>query len=158
MRFPDTISLRYGWILRCILSISRSGQNILSQVRVEQQLLTNGFLLAHRQVSETPSIEQAWLLRRTFSMVLRDSDGSQAMKLYDSLSVNKGPRLGTNFTLACPSTILAHYTELCFAFQVLRCHRELYEELLNPLKTEIPANQKASASQRFHLHHSMIYR
>ena len=48
-------------------------------------------------------------------MVLRDSDGSQAMKFYDSLSVNKGPSLGTNFTLACPYTILAHYTELDFA-------------------------------------------
>ncbi len=31
---------------------------------------------------------------------------------YDALRVNKGPTLGTNFTLACPYTLLAHYDEL----------------------------------------------
>ena len=34
---------------------------------------------------------------------------------YDALGVNKGPSLGTNFTLACPYTLLAHYTELSWA-------------------------------------------
>lgn len=34
---------------------------------------------------------------------------------YDSLHVCKGPSLGTNFTLACPYTLLAHYHELEFA-------------------------------------------
>ena len=34
---------------------------------------------------------------------------------YDSLSICKGPSLGTNFTLACPYTLLAHYHELEFA-------------------------------------------
>ncbi|MFO0975855.1 MAG: aminotransferase class I/II-fold pyridoxal phosphate-dependent enzyme [Planctomycetaceae bacterium] len=32
--------------------------------------------------------------------------------VYDRLQVCKGPNLGTNFTLCCPYTILAHYTEL----------------------------------------------
>ena len=36
----------------------------------------------------------------------------QAMAFFDSLEVQKGPSLGTNFTLACPFTILAHYGEL----------------------------------------------
>jgi len=31
---------------------------------------------------------------------------------YDALRVTKGPSLGTNFTLACPYTLLAHYDEL----------------------------------------------
>jgi cystathionine gamma-synthase len=31
---------------------------------------------------------------------------------YDALRVCKGPSLGTNFTLACPYTLLAHYDEL----------------------------------------------
>jgi cystathionine gamma-synthase len=34
---------------------------------------------------------------------------------YDRLRVSKGPSLGTNFTLACPYTLLAHYDELDWA-------------------------------------------
>jgi hypothetical protein len=34
---------------------------------------------------------------------------------YDSLNISKGPSLGTNFTLVCPYTLLAHYHELDFA-------------------------------------------
>ncbi|KAF8609418.1 PLP-dependent transferase [Ceratobasidium sp. AG-I] len=34
---------------------------------------------------------------------------------FDNLDCAKGPSLGTNFTLACPYTILAHYTELDWA-------------------------------------------
>jgi cystathionine gamma-synthase len=34
---------------------------------------------------------------------------------YDALDVAKGPSLGTNFTLCCPYTLLAHYHELDFA-------------------------------------------
>lgn len=34
---------------------------------------------------------------------------------YDALDVAKGPSLGTNFTLVCPYTLLAHYHELDFA-------------------------------------------
>lgn len=33
----------------------------------------------------------------------------------DTLRVNKGPSLGTNFTLVCPYTMLAHYSELEWA-------------------------------------------
>ena len=38
-----------------------------------------------------------------------------AVAFYDSLRVSKGPSLGTNFSLACPYTLLAHYTELDWA-------------------------------------------
>jgi cystathionine gamma-synthase len=31
---------------------------------------------------------------------------------FDNMKVSKGPSLGTNFTLACPYTLLAHYQEL----------------------------------------------
>ena len=37
--------------------------------------------------------------------------------VFDHLEVCKGPNLGTNFTLCCPYTILAHYTELEFVEQ-----------------------------------------
>jgi cystathionine gamma-synthase len=35
--------------------------------------------------------------------------------VYDRLPFCKGPSLGTVFTLACPFTLLAHYTELDWA-------------------------------------------
>ncbi|CAK5284239.1 unnamed protein product, partial [Mycena citricolor] len=38
-----------------------------------------------------------------------------ASTFFDNLSCNKGPSLGTNFTLACPYAILAHYAELDWA-------------------------------------------
>ncbi|OAP58638.1 hypothetical protein AYL99_07728 [Fonsecaea erecta] len=41
----------------------------------------------------------------------------QAIAFFDALEVQKGPSLGTNFTLACPYTILAHYTELDWTAQ-----------------------------------------
>jgi cystathionine gamma-synthase len=34
---------------------------------------------------------------------------------FDNLPCYKGPSLGTNFTLACPYTVLAHYTEFDWA-------------------------------------------
>ncbi len=36
----------------------------------------------------------------------------QAQIFFDTLNLAKGPSLGTNFTLACPYAILAHYQEL----------------------------------------------
>lgn len=36
----------------------------------------------------------------------------KAPKVYDALKLSKGPSFGTPFTLVCPYTLLAHYTEL----------------------------------------------
>lgn len=49
-----------------------------------------------------------------FSMTLKDAARTSA-PYYDQLRVSKGPSLGTNFTLACPYTLLAHYNELDWA-------------------------------------------
>jgi cystathionine gamma-synthase len=49
-----------------------------------------------------------------FSLVLKDGE-CNAPRFFDRLRISKGPNLGTNFSLACPFTILAHYTELDFA-------------------------------------------
>ncbi|KAG9049960.1 hypothetical protein FS837_008310 [Tulasnella sp. UAMH 9824] len=43
------------------------------------------------------------------------SDEPAARAFYDNLGCEKGPTWGTNFTLACPYTILAHYCELDWA-------------------------------------------
>jgi cystathionine gamma-synthase len=39
----------------------------------------------------------------------------QAQVFYDNLPFPKGPSLGTNFTLACPYTLLAHFKEMEWA-------------------------------------------
>lgn len=40
-----------------------------------------------------------------------------AIEMFDALETAKGPSLGTNFTLCCPYTLLAHYGELEWAAQ-----------------------------------------
>jgi cystathionine gamma-synthase len=48
-----------------------------------------------------------------FSFLLRDETAASCF--YDQLKVSKGPSLGTNFSLCCPYTLLAHYQELDWA-------------------------------------------
>ncbi|KAL0088002.1 pyridoxal phosphate-dependent transferase [Phycomyces blakesleeanus] len=48
-----------------------------------------------------------------FSIILKSE--KHAAQFYDNLGCAKGPSLGTNFTLASPYTILAHFTELDWA-------------------------------------------
>jgi cystathionine gamma-synthase len=48
-----------------------------------------------------------------FSVTFNSKVASEAF--FDALPCAKGPSLGTNFTLACPYTILAHFTELEWA-------------------------------------------
>lgn len=50
-----------------------------------------------------------------FSLSFVSLDASKAF--FDALQCAKGPSLGTNFTLACPYTILAHFRELKWAAQ-----------------------------------------
>jgi cystathionine gamma-synthase len=47
------------------------------------------------------------------SVVFRHPD--QAVAFYDAIATAKGPSLGTNFTLASPYVLLAHYQELDWA-------------------------------------------
>lgn len=49
-----------------------------------------------------------------FAIVLRDPACSTP-RFFDALEISKGPNLGTNFSLCCPYTLLAHYGELDFA-------------------------------------------
>ncbi|WP_166647161.1 PLP-dependent transferase [Prosthecobacter fusiformis] len=49
-----------------------------------------------------------------FSFLLKDA-ATTSPPFYDELRVCKGPSLGTDFTLVCPYTLLAHYTELDWA-------------------------------------------
>lgn len=42
-------------------------------------------------------------------------DPQHAHQFFDNLKIQKGPSLGTNFTLSCPFVLLAHYNELDWA-------------------------------------------
>jgi len=91
----------------------------------------NGLYLAER-LREHPAIERVWYPKWEFSEVydaVRRPEGgwgslitflpknaaTAAPRIYDALQFCKGPSLGTVFTLACPFTLLAHYTELEWA-------------------------------------------
>ncbi len=85
----------------------------------------------YHYLSQHPKVARVWhsineggagyeLLRREggshscmFSFTLKDPQSAPAF--YDALAVCKGPSLGTNFTLVCPYTLLAHYEELDWA-------------------------------------------
>lgn len=91
----------------------------------------NGLYLAER-LRAHPAVERVWYPKWEFSDVyeaVRRPGGGwgslitflprhaelTAPRIYDALRFCKGPSLGTVFTLACPFTLLAHYTELEWA-------------------------------------------
>jgi cystathionine gamma-synthase len=91
----------------------------------------SGLLLAER-LRRHPAIERVWYPKWEFSeayeAVRRPGGGWGALltflpknaresspRIYDRLELCKGPSLGTTFSLACPFTLLAHYTELEWA-------------------------------------------
>ena len=91
----------------------------------------SGLLLAER-LRQHPAIAQVWYPKWEFAeayeAVRRPNGGwgslitflpkqaeTRSPEIYDRLAVCKGPSLGTVFTLACPFTLLAHYTELDWA-------------------------------------------
>jgi len=77
-----------------------------------------------------PDVEQVWypkLVAPLYPKYMKQGGGYGGLlsihldshicqrTFYDALDVAKGPSLGTNFTLVCPYTLLAHYHELDFA-------------------------------------------
>lgn len=50
-----------------------------------------------------------------FLLSIKFTSPARAIAFYDALDVAKGPSLGTNFTLCCAYTLLAHYNELEWA-------------------------------------------
>lgn len=91
----------------------------------------HGRLIAER-LRAHPAVERVWYPRWEFSEVyeaVRRPQGgwgalvtfrprqaeSASPRIYDALELCKGPSFGTEFTLACPFTLLAHYTELDWA-------------------------------------------
>ena len=91
----------------------------------------HGLVIAER-LRGHPNVERVWYPKwenREAYEAVRRADGGygsllaflpkeaevRAARVYDALTVCKGPSLGTVFTLACPFTLLAHYNELEWA-------------------------------------------
>lgn len=93
----------------------------------------NGEALADLLVSH-PAVDQVYYPKYTtpefYNAIKRESVGEggygglmsfvlknrkKSPKFFDSLKMSKGPSLGTDFSLACPFTLLAHYDELTWA-------------------------------------------
>jgi len=90
----------------------------------------NGLAIAEMLASH-PAVEEVWhpslTTREDYDRIRAPRGGygpllsfvlknpKKAPKVFDALQVSKGPSFGTPFTLACPYTMLAHYTELDWA-------------------------------------------
>jgi cystathionine gamma-synthase len=91
----------------------------------------NGLFLAEK-LRAHPGVERVWYPKwecaQAYEALRRPEGGYGALlaflprkaaemapRIYDAMDVCKGPSLGTIFTLACPFTVLAHYSELDWA-------------------------------------------
>lgn len=83
------------------------------------------------------------------SLTFHSDTASKAF--FDSLPIHKGPSLGTNFSLACPYTVIAHFTELQWAAEYgveeglvrVSVGMEGKEDLLGRFKAAIEAAEAA---------------
>lgn len=86
-----------------------------------------------------------------FSVTFKTLPSSEAF--FDALEVFKGPSLGTNFTLACPYTIIAHFAELDWVAKFgveaglvrVSVGQEDTDVLLQKIKTALDAAEAAVA-------------
>jgi cystathionine gamma-synthase len=119
------------------LFMERNSRNFAQRIRtIDENTEAVCTFLRSRSAAEgvlSPAIKEVWYPKYTtptnylrcklpdggygglFSLTFTSLAASQAF--FDALPYLKGPSLGTNFTLACPYTILAHYTELGWAAQ-----------------------------------------
>lgn len=112
-------------------------------------------------LQQHPAVEQVWYPkfrnRENYDALRRKTGGygglvsfslrneKKASKVYDALAWNKGPSLGTEFSLACPYTLLAHYEELDWAAGCgvpahlirLSCGMDETKKLLERLETAL---------------------
>lgn len=110
------------------VALEQNSRNFVE--RVETMSRNAEALAAH--LAKHPGVEKVWHAREQggpgyehvrrenggygclFSFLLKDA-ARTSMPFYDALRVCKGPSLGTDFTLVCPYTLLAHYEELDWA-------------------------------------------
>lgn len=104
--------------------------NLKGYAKRMKMVNANGLDLA-TALANHPAVAQVWhpslTTRENYDAVRKKSGGygglmsfvlknpKKTPKVYDALKVCKGPSFGTPFTLVCPYTMLAHYSELEWA-------------------------------------------
>ncbi|KAL2843838.1 pyridoxal phosphate-dependent transferase [Aspergillus pseudodeflectus] len=126
----DTFAREYEdnvWVEDAVF-LERNSRNFIS--RIEQINHTTEEITA--MLKESPLVKNVYYPKYSPSLPLyeafRTPNGgygglfsvtfhstAEAVAFFDNLEVLKGPSLGTNFTLSCPYTLLAHYGELEWA-------------------------------------------
>lgn len=102
-------------------------RNISSFARRMRESNAGGEALADYLIT-CPAVEAVWYPKYTtttqYNAIKRKGGGfgglisfvlknrKKSARFFDALRLSKGPSLGTDFTLACPYTLLAHYDEL----------------------------------------------
>ncbi len=93
-----------------VTTINQNAATLAQRLRDHQLVQTVYF---PSDTGESTSSESPSGFGGLLSIVLKEPATTTPI-VFDNLEVCKGPNLGTNFTLCCPYTILAHYTELDF--------------------------------------------
>ncbi|KAL5332645.1 pyridoxal phosphate-dependent transferase [Aspergillus crustosus] len=126
----DTFSQDYEdnvWVEDAVF-LERNSRDFVS--RIEQINITTEDITA--MLKKSPLVKNVYYPKYNPSLPLYDAfrtpnggygglfsvtfnSTAEAVAFFDNLEVLKGPSLGTNFTLSCPYTLLAHYGELEWA-------------------------------------------
>ncbi|KAK0648070.1 pyridoxal phosphate-dependent transferase [Cercophora newfieldiana] len=126
-----TLLANYGdnkWFPDDVLLMESNSRNFVSRTR---QASANASAVA-KQLRAHPSVTEVYYPEGSpsqriyenyklpdggygFMLSIRFTSAEKAIAFHDALDVAKGPSLGTNFTLACPYTLLAHFKELEWA-------------------------------------------
>ncbi|KAK1773607.1 pyridoxal phosphate-dependent transferase, partial [Copromyces sp. CBS 386.78] len=125
-----------SWFPSDITTMNHNSRNFIHRVRQASSnanWLVQHLLRPHASVQEvyypkgssTESIYEQFRVKPTstftgeggygFLVSIKFQTPAKASAFYDALHVAKGPSLGTNFTLCCAYTLLAHYRELEWA-------------------------------------------
>lgn len=111
-----------------ILTMEKNSQDVARRVQTASSNAERvvALLRSHRSVAETfyPKGSASQVLYDRFRrpdagygllLSVRFATPTAAVAFHDALDVAKGPSLGTNFTLCCAYTLLAHFSELEWA-------------------------------------------
>lgn len=110
--------------LRSLASSSPSPNAVIKQVLYPKFISTENYLRSRRPLPASTSTspltpfseeEDNGRFGGLFSLTFTHPASAEAF--FDTLACAKGPSLGTNFTLACPYVVLAHYAEMDWAEQ-----------------------------------------
>lgn len=92
---------------------SDSPTSVITKVHYPKYESRHNYDACRIQAKEGDAAEEEGGFGSLFSVSFRSLAASRGF--FDALDCFKGPSLGTNFTLACPYAVLAHYAELDWA-------------------------------------------